>query len=40
MKMKSIMTAVALIATASTIKAQTNSDRISVLVRSMSEDWI
>ena len=37
MKMKSIMMAVALIATASTIKAQTNSDRISVGVGALYE---
>ena len=37
MKMKSIMMAMALIATASTIKAQTNSDRISVAVGSLYE---
>ena len=35
--MKSIMMAVALIATASTIKAQTNSDRISVGVGALYE---
>ena len=37
MKMKSIMMAVALIATASTTKAQTNSDRISVGVGALYE---
>lgn len=37
MKMKSIMMAVALIATASTIKAQNNSDRISVGVGALYE---